>query len=52
MAADTNESKKTTTMTINHLLMVMTLQKKGAEIMPDIDIEENVEQRRWDYTNK
>jgi hypothetical protein len=26
--------------------------KKGALIMPNIDIEDNVEQERWDYTNK
>jgi hypothetical protein len=33
-------------------LTVMALQKKGAVIIPNIDIEDNVEQERWDYTNK
>ncbi len=37
---------------MSHLLAVMTLQKKGELIMPNFDIEDNVEQERWDYTNK
>ncbi len=28
------------------------IAKKGAEIMPDVDIEENVEQGRLDYNNE
>jgi hypothetical protein len=34
------------------VLTVMTLQKKGALIMPNIDIENYVEQDRWDYSNE
>jgi hypothetical protein len=28
------------------------IAKKGAVIMPNIDIEDNIEQEIWDYTNK
>jgi hypothetical protein len=28
------------------------IAKKGASIMPNIDIEDNVEQDRWDYTKE
>jgi hypothetical protein len=34
------------------VLTVTTLQKRGALIMPIIDIENNVEQDRWDYHNE
>jgi hypothetical protein len=34
------------------VLTVMTLQKKGALIMPNIDIKNNIEQDRWDYSNE
>ncbi len=37
---------------MSYVLTVMTLQKKGALIMPNIDIENYVEQDRWDYSNE
>ncbi len=34
------------------MLTVTTLQKKGALIMPNIDIENYLEQDRWDFSNE
>ncbi len=50
MAADRNESKEIN----NHNETCVEdndITQKGAEIMPDVDIEKNAEQERWDYTN-
>jgi hypothetical protein len=33
-------------------LTITTLQKKGELIMPKIDIGDNAEQDRWDYSNE
>jgi hypothetical protein len=30
----------------------MLIAKKSADIMPNVDIEKNIEQGRWDYTNE
>jgi hypothetical protein len=44
--------KNATTITMSYVLIVTTLQKKGAVIMPNIDIENRIEQDRWDYSNE
>jgi hypothetical protein len=52
MAADTNESKEINNNDNESCVDGNDITKKGAEIMPNVDIEENVEQERWDYTNE
>jgi hypothetical protein len=52
MAANTNESKEINNNDNESCVDGNDIAKKGAEIMSNIDIEENVEQERWNYTNK
>jgi hypothetical protein len=43
--------KNTTTITMSYVLTVSTY-KKGELKMPNIDIENYVEEDRWDYSNE
>jgi hypothetical protein len=52
MAADTNESNNISINGNESCVYGNDMAKKGAEIMPSSDIEENVEQERWDFTDK
>ncbi len=52
MAANTNESKENNNNDNYSCVDGNDIVKKGAEIMANIFIEENVKQGRWDYTNK
>jgi hypothetical protein len=52
MAANTNESKEINENENESCVDSNDITKKGAEIFPDIVIEENMEQEKWDYTNK
>jgi hypothetical protein len=52
MAADTNESNKINNNDNESCVDGNDIAKKCAEIMPNVGIEENVEQERWDYTNE
>jgi hypothetical protein len=52
MAANTKESQENNNNNYESFVDNNNVAKKGASIMPNIDIEDNVEQDRWDYTNK
>jgi hypothetical protein len=52
MAANTKGSQKNNNNNYESCVDGSDNTKKGAEIMPDVDIEENVEQGRWDYINE
>jgi hypothetical protein len=52
MAADTNESKEIKNNDNESCVDGNDIAKKGAEIMPNVDIEKNIEQERYDYTKR
>jgi hypothetical protein len=54
MAANTHESQEHNNNNYDYELCFDSndIAKKGALIMPNIDIENNVEQDGWDYRNK
>jgi hypothetical protein len=52
MAANTQESQEHNNNNYESCVDSNDIAKKGASIMPNIDIEDNVEQDRWDYSNK
>jgi hypothetical protein len=52
MAANTKGSQEINNNNYESCVDGNDLANKGAVIMPNIDIEDNVEQERWDYTNK
>jgi hypothetical protein len=52
MAASTQESQEHNNNNYELCDDSNNIPKKGALIMPNIDIENNVEQDRWDYINK
>jgi hypothetical protein len=52
MAANTKGSKESNNNNYDSCVDGNDIAKKGAIIMPNIDIEDNVEQERWDHTNK
>jgi hypothetical protein len=52
MAATTKESQENNNNNYEACVDSNDIAKKGALIMPNIDIDNNVEQDRWDYTNK
>jgi hypothetical protein len=52
MAADTKESPEINNNNYESCVDGNDITKKGAVIMPIIDIVDNVEQERWVYTNK
>jgi hypothetical protein len=52
MAANTKGSQEINNNNNESCVDGNNIAKKGAVIMPNIDIEDNVEQERWDYTNK
>jgi hypothetical protein len=52
LAANTKESKEIHNNNNESCVDGNDIEKKYAEIMPNIDIEDNVEQERWAYTNK
>jgi hypothetical protein len=51
MAANTQESQEHNNNNYESCVDSNSIAKKGALIMPNIDIEDNVEQDRWDYSN-
>ncbi len=52
MAAYTQESQQRNNNNYEFCVDSNDIAKKGALIMPNIDIENNVEQDRWDYSNE
>jgi hypothetical protein len=52
MAANTKGSQEINNNNYESCIDGNDIAKKDALIMPNIDIEDNVEQERWDYTNK
>ncbi len=52
MAANTQESEEHNNNKYKLCVDSNDIAKKGASIMPNIDIENNVEQDRWDYRNE
>jgi hypothetical protein len=52
MAANTKGSQEINNNNFESCVDGNNIVKKGALIMPNIDIEDIVEQDRWDYTNK
>jgi hypothetical protein len=52
MAANTKESQEINNDNYESCVDGNGIAEKGELIMPNIDIEDNVEQDRWDYTNK
>jgi hypothetical protein len=52
MAANTQESQKHNNNNYELCVDSNNTAKKGALIMPNIDMEHNVEQDRWDYSNE
>jgi hypothetical protein len=52
MAANTKESQEINNNNYESCVDSKDIAKKGALIMPSIDIENYVEQDRWDYTNE
>jgi hypothetical protein len=52
MAANTQESQEHNSNIYELCVDSNNIAKKGALIMPNIDIENNVEQDRWDYSNE
>ena len=52
VAANTKESQENNNNNYESCVDSNDIAKKGALIMPNIDIEDNIEQDRWDYTNK
>ena len=52
MAANTKGSQEISNNNYESCVDGNDIAKKGAVIMPNIDIEDNVEQERWDYTKK
>jgi hypothetical protein len=52
MAANTQESQEQKNNIYESCVDSNDIAKKGALIMPNIDIEDNVEQNRWGYSNK
>jgi hypothetical protein len=52
MAANTQESQEHNNNNYESCVDSNDIAKKGALIMPNIDIEDNVEQDRWDYSNE
>ncbi len=52
MAANTQESQKHSNNNYELCVDSNDIAKKGALIMPNIDIEYYVEQDRWDYSNE
>jgi hypothetical protein len=52
MAADTKESKEINNNNYESCVDSYYIAKKGAAIIPNIDIQDNIEQDRWDCTNK
>ncbi len=51
MAANTKRSQVINNNTYESCVDGNDYAKKDAVIMPNIDIEDNIEQERWDYTN-
>jgi hypothetical protein len=52
MAANTQESQEHNNHNYELCVDSNNIAKKGALIMSNIDIENNVEQDRWDYNNE
>ncbi len=52
MAANTQESQEHNNNNYESCVDSNNIAKKGASIMPNIDIENNVGQDRWDYCNE
>jgi hypothetical protein len=52
MATNTKEYQENNNNNFESCVDGNNIAKKGALIMPNIDIEDNVEQDRWDYSNK
>ena len=52
MAANTQESQENNNNNYESCVDSNDIVKKGAFIMRNIDIEDNVEQDRWDHSNK
>ena len=52
IAADTNESYEINNNDNESCVDGNDIAKKGAEIMPNVDIEKNIEQERYDYTKR
>jgi hypothetical protein len=52
MAANTQESQEHSKNNYELCVDSNNIAKKGALIMPNIDIENNVQQDRWDYCNE
>ncbi len=52
MAANTRESQEHNNKNYELCVDSNDIAKKGALIMPSIDIEDKVEQDRWDYSNE
>jgi hypothetical protein len=52
MAAHTKESQENNNNNYESCVDSSNIAKKGALIIPKIDIEDSVEQDRWDYSNK
>jgi hypothetical protein len=52
MAANTKGSQEINNNNYASCVDGNDIAKKGALIMPNVDIENNVEQERWDYTNE
>ncbi len=52
MVANTNESQEINNNNYESCVDSNDIAKKGALTMPKIDIEDNIEQDRWDYTNE
>jgi hypothetical protein len=52
MAVNTKWSQEINNINYESCVEGNDIAKKGAVIMPNIDIKDNVEQERWDYTNK
>jgi hypothetical protein len=51
MAANAQESQEHNNNNYELCVDSNNIAKEGALIMPNIDIENNVEQNRWDYSN-
>jgi hypothetical protein len=52
MAANTQESQEHNNNNYELCVDSNDIAKNGALIMPNIDIENNVEEDRWDYSNE
>jgi hypothetical protein len=52
MAANTQESQECNNNNYESCVDSNNIARKGALIMPNIDIENNIEQDRWDYSSE